>query len=109
MTPPELTVADVASGLAAGSLVAIDVRESEEWQAGHIAGAGWIPLSEIVQRAAELPHDRRIAMVCRSGSRSEMAADAFRAAGLDTVNMAGGMRAWVAAGLPIAPEDGLVL
>jgi rhodanese-related sulfurtransferase len=109
VTAPQLTPREVAAGLASGELVAIDVREMEEWQAGHIDGAVWIPLSQLAARAAELPAGRRLAMVCRSGSRSGYAADAFHAEGVDAVNMSGGMQAWVAAGLRMSPEDGMVL
>ena len=109
MSAPQLTPSEVAAGLAAGEMVAVDVREAEEWEAGRIDGAIWIPLSELGARAAELPAACRLAMVCRSGSRSGYAADAFHAESVDAVNMAGGMKAWVAAGLPIAPQDGVVL
>ena len=104
-----MTPAEVWEGLARGELVAVDVREPYEWEAGHIAGAAFIPLGEIIERAGELPSDRPLAMVCRTGSRSGMAADAFHAAGLDTRNLAGGMVAWVAAGLPVEPDGGRVM
>ncbi|MGZ4482427.1 MAG: rhodanese-like domain-containing protein [Gaiellales bacterium] len=109
MTAPELSATEVADGLASGEVVAVDVRESQEWEAGHISGAIWVPMGEIADRVAELPADRRLAMVCRSGVRSEMVADAFHAAGFDVLNMTGGMLSWVRMGLPIEPGDGHVL
>jgi rhodanese-related sulfurtransferase len=109
VTAPEVSATEVAAGLASDELVAVDVREPQEWAAGHISGAVWIPMGEIAARVVELPSDRRLAIVCRSGARSEMVADAFHAAGYDAVNMAGGMLAWLRVGLPIEPGDGHVL
>lgn len=107
MTAPDITAADVAAGLRAGTLVAVDVRERGEWELGHIEGALWIPLGELVERAGELP-DAPLAMVCRSGARSGMAADWLHRSGVEAVNMAGGMQAWAAAGLPLEPAGGRV-
>jgi len=58
--------------------------------------------------AGSLDRERRIVFYCRSGSRSAMATDAFRASGYDAYNMAGGLEAWVDSGLPIEPEGGRV-
>ena len=89
--------------------VAVDVREPEEWQAGHVDGSLWIPLGELQARAGELPRDRPLVIVCRSGARSGYAADALVAAGYDASNLAGGLHAWAAAALPIVPDGGYVL
>ena len=109
MTAPEVGAAELAAGLAEGRMVAIDVRTPEEWDAAHIAGATWIPMFELGRRMDELPRDVRLAMVCRSGSRSGAVADHLAGAGYDVVNLAGGMQAWVAAGLPVEPPGGPVL
>jgi rhodanese-related sulfurtransferase len=85
----------------------VDVREAGEWEAGHIAGAIWIPMSEFTDRVGELPPGR-LAIVCRSGARSGMVADWLARSGIDAVNMAGGMVAWQSAALPIEPADGFV-
>jgi rhodanese-related sulfurtransferase len=107
MTAPELSAAEVAAALQRDEVVAVDVREAPEWEAGHIAGAVWIPMGEIPDRLAELP-DAPLAIVCRSGSRSGMVADWLLRSGIDARNMAGGMLAWTASALPIEPTDGFV-
>jgi rhodanese-related sulfurtransferase len=103
----EIGPAAVAAAMAAGELSVVDVREPVEWQAGHIAGALLLPLGEFAERAGELPPGP-LAIVCRSGSRSSMAADWLHRSGVDASNMAGGMKAWLAAGLPLEPADGRV-
>jgi|1185.fasta_scaffold06908_2 rhodanese-related sulfurtransferase len=109
MNAPQLSVQETAEALASGAAVGIDVREPQEWEAGRISGVAWIPFGELAARAAELPADTRVVLICRSGARSGYAAEAFHSEGADVANMAGGMKAWVAAGLPIEPEDGWVL
>lgn len=102
---PEYSVGEVATALAkdAQAYALIDVREPEEWNAGHIAGATLIPLGQLGARAHEVPTDRPVVLVCRSGRRSAFATDALRRAGYDqTFNMTGGMLAWEAAGLPVS-------
>ena len=82
--------------------VIIDVRENDEWNAGHIAGAIHIPLSEISNRLTELEKYKNapIIMQCRSGARSAKAADVLAKAGFSQVfNMAGGLNAWQKADL----------
>jgi rhodanese-related sulfurtransferase len=85
----------------AGSLL-LDVREPAEWAAGHAPGAVLIPLGQLAARLAELPRDREIVAVCRSGNRSGTATGLLRRAGFPrVVNMAGGMLAWSKLGLPV--------
>jgi rhodanese-related sulfurtransferase len=72
----------------------LDVREPGEYQQGHIPGSVLIPLATLPARLSELPRDRQIVAVCRSGARSGMAAEMLRKAGLDALNMVGGMLAW---------------
>ena len=67
---PQLTPAQAGAALRDEGALAVDVREAEEWQAGHMDGSVWIPLGELAARAGELPHDRPLVIVCRSGSRS---------------------------------------
>lgn len=84
--------------------VIIDVREDNEWQAQHIAGAIHIPLGQLEQRLAELkPYQHsQIITHCRSGKRSAQAASVLQAAGFDKVyNMAGGLIAWEKQGLKV--------
>jgi rhodanese-related sulfurtransferase len=91
-----------------GEIQLVDVRAPHEHDAGHIAGTTLIELSEISARAGEIDRERPVVFYCRSGGRSGMATEAFAEAGYDAHNMEGGMLAWSAAGLPIAPEDGFV-
>jgi rhodanese-related sulfurtransferase len=107
VTAPELDPAAVAAAMAAGELSVVDVREPVEWDAGHIAGSVLIPLGEFADRVAELP-EGALAIVCRTGSRSSMAADWLHRSGVSASNMTGGLKAWAAAGLPLDPADGRV-
>ena len=94
----------------AGALL-LDVREPEEWQAEHAPGAVLMPMGQVRQRQSELPRDRRIVVVCRSGGRSAATTESLRTWGFDAVNLAGGMCAWASAGLPTATaiDEGLVV
>lgn len=79
----------------------LDVREQDEWDAGHIAGSQHIPLGELGQRLAEVPTDRPIVAVCRSGSRSGAATRGLKQLGYDVENLDGGLTAWSRSGLPL--------
>ncbi|NMP21931.1 rhodanese-like domain-containing protein [Sulfobacillus harzensis] len=72
----------------------IDVRTIGEFRSGHIPGARLIPLGELGRRMDEIPKDQPVVTVCRSGSRSQMAAKQLKKAGYDVYNMAGGMMRW---------------
>ena len=84
----------------------LDVREPDEWGAGHAPAAVWIPMGEVADRQAELPEDRDIVVVCRVGARSARVTAALRRAGYEATNLAGGMQAWAAAGLPVVTDTG---
>lgn len=84
--------------------VLVDVREPDEWNAGHAPGATHVPLSKV--GADTVPTATTILCVCRSGGRSGQATAVLRAAGLNAINVTGGMNAWNAAGLPVACDDG---
>lgn len=79
----------------------LDVRSDPEYRQAHIQGAQLIPLGNLAQQIADLPKDRAILVVCRSGGRSSTAARELAAAGYDVINMRGGMIDWQGAGLPI--------
>lgn len=98
----DLTPHEAAERVAAGHADLIDVREQYEWDAGHIEGARHVPVHELAKAAQELDPDRPVVLVCRVGGRSAMATDAFRRAGFDAWNLAGGVLAWEQAGLPFA-------
>jgi rhodanese-related sulfurtransferase len=101
---PEVSVAQAADAAAADSVLLLDVREDDEWAAGHAPAAVHMPLSQL--DVTSVPADRSVVAVCRSGNRSGKAAAALAEAGVDVVNMAGGMNAWAAAGLPVVAADG---
>lgn len=84
----------------------LDVREDDEWQAGHAPDAVHIPLGQLSMSMDQLPGDRRIVAICRSGGRSGMATKALLDAGYDAVNLEGGMKDWAASGLPVMTDGG---
>ena len=84
----------------------LDVREYDEWDAGHVPGAVHIPLGELSARYTELGRDRPLFVICRSGNRSAHAAHALAGAGWDARNVSDGMRGWQAAGRPMTSESG---
>jgi rhodanese-related sulfurtransferase len=95
---PEVDVAAAAALQGDGAFM-LDVREPDEWAAGHIDGATLIPLGELEARVAEVPTDRKVVVVCRSGNRSATGRDILLGAGHPSAtSMAGGMKAWAAAG-----------
>jgi rhodanese-related sulfurtransferase len=84
----------------------LDVREDDEWDAGHVAGALHIPLGELGARYTEIERDRPLFVICRSGNRSGHAAHALAGAGWDARNVSDGMMGWQAAGRPMTSESG---
>ncbi|MDQ2950920.1 MAG: rhodanese-like domain-containing protein [Chloroflexota bacterium] len=84
----------------------VDVREDDEWLAGHIEGAQHIPLGELGERLGELPTGGSIVAVCRSGGRSAAAVRGLKQLGYDAENLDGGVTAWSKAGLPLVDEAG---
>jgi rhodanese-related sulfurtransferase len=100
----QLTVADLQRKLAAHEPIQlIDVRSPQEFQFdGHVAGARLIPLPALSQRLSEIVRDVPVALICRSGNRSQVAAELLARLGYDDVsNVQGGIIAWRRAGLPI--------
>lgn len=104
----DLSPAQVAQLLERGEIELIDVREPYEREAGYIEGSRHIELERLAGQADTISHDRPVVFQCRLGARSAMAAQAFRTAGWDARNLAGGITGWVEDGLPIAPEGGHV-
>jgi rhodanese-related sulfurtransferase len=86
----------------------VDVREPYEREAGYIAGSRHIELVELSGRAEELDREHPIVFYCRVGARSEMAAQAFRAAGVQAHSLAGGILRWATEDRPLAPAGGHV-
>ncbi len=102
----ELTPREVARRAAAGEVLLVDVREPYEHAAGHIAGALHVPLERLPAEAERLAGV--VVFYCRVGARSALATQAGRASGLEAYNLAGGLVAWAAEGLPLEPRDGQV-
>ncbi|MFF1377838.1 rhodanese-like domain-containing protein [Streptomyces sp. NPDC058308] len=102
---PTVGVDDLANGD-----FLLDVREDEEWKAGHAADALHIPMSEFVARYGELteaaPQDGKVNVICRSGGRSAQVTMYLGQQGIDAVNVAGGMEAWAASGRPVVDDEG---
>lgn len=94
-----------AAGLPDGVFL-LDVREDDEWVAGHAPGAVHIPLGELGGRTEQVPRDQQVYVICRAGSRSAYAAQALGAGGWDVVNVADGMQGWESAGRPMVSESG---
>ncbi len=90
--------------ITSGAAVLVDVREQHEWDAGHAAEAVHMPIGEL--DAAAFPPGTPIVTTCRSGGRGSRAAVTLLEAGLPARNLAGGMRAWRDAGLPLESSDG---
>jgi rhodanese-related sulfurtransferase len=100
--PVELDPATVEQIRNRDDVILIDVREDFEYAEGHIPGATLIPLKQIPDRLAEIPTDKTVVAVCRSGNRSGQATDFLREQGFDNVhNMQGGMNAWSQTGYEI--------
>jgi rhodanese-related sulfurtransferase len=86
--------------------VLIDVREPDEWAAGHAPQARHIPMGQVEARLDEVPRDVTAVIVCRSGGRSNTVMQFLNRQGFNAFNLSGGMRAWDEAGLPVVTDDG---
>jgi rhodanese-related sulfurtransferase len=98
--PDEITVAEATAKRNAGAFI-LDVRTPEEWNEVHIPGATSIPLDQLETRLTEVPKDKEVVVVCRSGNRSKPGRDILKNAGFPQVtSMSGGLKEWQAANLP---------
>jgi rhodanese-related sulfurtransferase len=104
----ELAPERLAEMLAGDGVQLIDVRRAHEWEAGRIPGAGHVEINDLPAAAARLDRERPVVLYCRSGSRSQLAADALGDGGFDAHALAGGISAWAGEGRPLEPEDGYV-
>jgi len=100
--PADIDVATAESLRGQPDVVMLDVRTPEEYAQGHIPGVVPIPLDQVPNRLAEIPKDKTVIVTCRSGNRSNQAAQILREKGYDNVhNMLGGITAWEKAGYPV--------
>ena len=97
----EISPPDAHSAIDAGSAILVDVREKSEWMQGHTPSTRHIPLQTLPERLGELPRDRTVLVICRSGNRSLSAARYLQEQGFDARSIAGEIGVWVAHGLPI--------
>ncbi|HTJ37427.1 MAG TPA: rhodanese-like domain-containing protein [Dactylosporangium sp.] len=99
---PTVTVGDIAD-----DAYILDVREADEWAAGHAPDAVHVPMMQIPARIDEIPEDRDVVVVCRVGGRSAQVVAFLQQNGRErTINLDGGMQMWEAAGRPMTSEDG---
>ena len=84
----------------------LDVREQDEWDAGHVEGSQHIPMGQLLGRLGEVPTDRDVVVVCRVGSRSAQVTAYLGQHGYDVLNLDGGLEAWVTAGRPLVATGG---
>ncbi|HET9138031.1 rhodanese-like domain-containing protein [Actinophytocola sp.] len=98
---PNVSVSDLPE-----DVTLLDVREPDEWAAGHAPNAVHIPMGELAERLAELPAEGNVYVVCRGGGRSSRATAYLNANGWDATNVDGGMKSWHAAGRPMVSEAG---
>jgi sulfur-carrier protein adenylyltransferase/sulfurtransferase len=106
----EIHPAAASEELAGGDVVLLDTRERNEWDEVHIEGATLLPPAEVLERIDSLAPDtsQRVLLHCASGNRSARAADALRELGYENVaSVAGGIKAWEDAGLPVVHSSGL--
>ena len=104
----ELPPQRLAEMLESGDVDLIDVRREHEWEAGRIPGARRVEVNDLPEEAKSLDRNKPVVLYCRSGSRSELAADGLRAGGFETHALEGGITAWAEQDRPLEPENGYV-
>lgn len=97
---PSVSVTELPAGA-----VLLDVRENNEWTAGHAPEAVHIPMGEVHRRLDDLPEDDEVYVICRSGGRSAQVTAFLNSRGRRAVNVAGGMQAWASAGRGMVGEQ----
>ena len=104
-TIPSVSATEARELVDAGAAM-IDVRTKAEWNAGHVALAKHIPLPELSSSLNKVPQGKKVVVVCRSGNRSRGATSQLIAAGIDAVNLSGGMHAWTRSGERLVDRNG---
>lgn len=102
---PQVDVAEVPAE-PDPSVVLLDVREDDEWQRGHVAGAVHVPMGEIPARMAQLSPDPTYYVMCHLGGRSQRVAQYLARNGYRVANVSGGIQAWADAGRPVITDAG---
>jgi rhodanese-related sulfurtransferase len=101
---PTVNLTDLPAGGAPPGVLLLDVREPDEWAAGHAPGAVHVPMGEVVARLDEIPRESDVVVVCRSGGRSAAVTGYLVQGGWHARNLAGGMIGWQAAGRPMTSD-----
>ena len=102
----EISVSDLAREIEAGAWV-LDVREDHEFEDGHVPQAHHIPLGVVPDRYLEIPQSERILVICKSGRRSQVAADFLEGKGFNAVSVVGGTDGWIASGREVSFAESL--
>ena len=102
---PQMPIADVPVEFGPATVLLV-VREHDEWQRGHAAGATHIPMGEVPARMDEIDSNTGLFAVCQAGGRSLRVAQYLQRNGYQPVNVDGGVLAWVGAGRPVVTDDG---
>jgi rhodanese-related sulfurtransferase len=100
MDVPEIDVEELARVRDSGAVL-VDVRQPDEFENFRVPGAQLIPLADVPERIEEIPDSERVYVICATGSRSAKAVEYLNRQGYDTVNVAGGSKAWREAGHPV--------
>jgi len=103
---PEIDIAMLAE-LHPGGVPLLDVRQPDEYEEGHVAGAVLVPLPDLAERLADVPDSGGgpLYVICAVGGRSRKAAEYLRGAGIDAINIAGGTMGWIEAGGAVVVGD----
>lgn len=99
----EVTIDELEQAIAQGAHI-VDVREQDEFDAGHVPHARHIPLNTVPDRMGEIPEGETVWLICQGGVRSMKAADYLEAQGYDVVSVAGGTGSWIGAGKTVSFE-----
>jgi rhodanese-related sulfurtransferase len=98
-----ITVEQAKELLDGGNAVVVDVRNPDEWVAGHVTDASHIQVDEVMNRVDELPQDKELLFICAAGVRSALACEMAAAMGVQTerlYNIEEGTPTWIERNLP---------
>lgn len=99
----EVTIDELESAISNGAHV-VDVRETWEFESGHVPMAHHIPLNSVPDSLSEIPKDQQVFVICQSGGRSMTAANYLEAQGFNVVSVAGGTGSWISSGKTVSFE-----
>ena len=102
--PVSASIPEVSIDQVPTDAVLLDVREDDEWAAGHAPGAVHVPMTQLAERLDDVPDGDPVYVICRSGGRSARATAYLSQQGWDVVNVAGGMGGWARAGRPMEAD-----